>query len=278
MAYLEGDRTGSTPQLADARLATEQEQEGPRLLAWLPLAIAAALLLTWEVAAGQGWVSALFFPAPSRIAHTAVQLGLQGSLLQNTGITLLRIGLGVLIGGGLGALLGLVMGMSRPLRRVVEPFVSAAHPIPKVAIFPLILIMFGVGESSKVAVVALAAFFPMLISTMNGVSQIQSIYFEVAQNYGAGRRQEFTRVVLPGSLPAMLTGLLLALNIALLLCIAVEMISASQGLGAMIWMSWQTLRTEELYVALLVIVVLGISFNVLFHRLLRHLVPWQPER
>jgi NitT/TauT family transport system permease protein len=278
MAYLEGDRTGSSPQLADARLAGEQEQEGLRLLAWLPLAIAAALLLAWEVAARAGWVPALFFPAPSTIARTTVKLGLQGTLLQNTGITLLRITLGVLIGGSLGALLGLVMGMSRPLRRVVEPFVSAAHPIPKVAIFPLILIMFGVGESSKVAVVALAAFFPMLISTMNGVSQIQSIYFEVARNYGAGRRQEFTRVVLPGSLPSMLTGLLLALNIALLLCIAVEMISASQGLGAMIWMSWQTLRTEELYAALLVIVVLGISFNVLFHRLLRRLVPWQPER
>jgi NitT/TauT family transport system permease protein len=256
MAYLEGDRTGSPQQLADVRVVGEQEQEGSRLLAWLPLAITAALLLVWETASHQGWLSALFFPAPSIIARTTVRLSLEGPLLQNTGTTLLRIALGVFVGGGLGALLGLVMGMSRPLRRVAEPFVSAAHPIPKVAIFPLILIMFGIGESSKVAIVALAAFFPMLISTMNGVSQIQSIYFEVAQNYGAGRLQEFTRVVLPGSLPSMLTGLLLALNIALLLCIAVEMISASQGLGAMIWMSWQTLRTEELYAALLFIHVL----------------------
>lgn len=278
MAYLEGDRTGSASQLADARLAVEQEPEGSRLLAWLPLAISVAILLVWEFVARQGWVPALFFPAPSTVARTMVKLGLEGTLLQNTGITLVRIALGVLVGGGLGALLGLVMGMSRPLRRVAEPFVSAAHPIPKIAIFPLILIVFGIGESSRVAVVALAAFFPVLISTMNGVSQIQSIYFEVAQNYGAGRLQEFTRVVLPGSLPSMLTGLLLALNIALLLCIAVEMISATRGLGAMIWMSWQTLRTEELYAALLVIVVLGISFNVLFHRLLQRLVPWQPER
>lgn len=278
MEYLERDRAGSAQRLADAELREELATTGSHVLAWLPAAIAVIVLVAWELAARLGWISTLFFPPPSVIAGSVIQLTADGVLLQSTATTVTRLGLGLLIGGSAGLLLGFAMGMSRSLRLVVEPFISAAHPIPKIAIFPLILIMFGVGEASRVAVTALAAFFPMLINTMVGVSQIHPIYFEVAENYGAGRVRTFARVVLPGSLPSVLAGLLLALNITLLLTIAVEMVGARDGLGATIWFSWQTMRTEQLYASLLVIVLLGIGFNFLFRTLMRSLVRWQPER
>lgn len=278
MEYLESDRTGSPPRLADAELKSRAGWVGAAATIWLPVLITVIGLTAWELATRLGWVSELFFPSPSTIANTVVELTMDGTLVRATLRTVMRLVLGLLIGGSAGMVLGLVMGMSRPLRLVIDPFVSAAHPVPKIAIFPLILILVGVGESSRVTVAALAAFFPMLINTMHGVRQIPPIYFDVAKNYGAGRSKVFTRVVLPSSLPSILTGLLLALNITLVVAIAVEMISARDGLGAMIWFSWQTMRTEELYASLLVIILLGIGFNVLFHRLQRYLVPWQPER
>ncbi len=155
---------------------------------------------------------------------------------------------------------------------------AAAHPIPKVAIFPLLLIIFGIGESATVAVAALGAFFPLLINAMAGVQEIHPLHFEVAENYGARPLQVFTRVVLPGSLPLVLTGLRLAINTTLLLVIAVEMVGARQGLGALIWFGWETMRTEELYSSLVVIVLLGLGFNLLLLALLRLLIPWQNQR
>jgi len=123
-----------------------------------------------------------------------------------------------------------------------------------------------------------AVFFPMLINTMAGVRQISPIYFEVAKNYGASLFKVLTRVVVPGSLPLVLTGTRLALNTALVLTIAVEVVAAQEGLGEMIWFAWQTLRTEELYATLIVIAALGISFNLILQRLTARLVPWQVER
>ena len=155
---------------------------------------------------------------------------------------------------------------------------AAAHPVPKIAILPLIMIIFGVGELSKRIVVAAAAFFPLLVNTMAAVRQIPPIYFEVAANYGATVTKVFTRVVIPGSLPLMLAGVRLALNVALLLTIAVELVAAQEGLGKMVWLAWETLRTENLYAGLAVISALGISFNFVLHRLASRLVPWQVER
>jgi ABC-type nitrate/sulfonate/bicarbonate transport system permease component len=277
MEYLESDRTRSTSQFTGTRV--EKKPAGERNpFSWLPLILALLGISAWEIAARLGWVSMLFFPAPSIILRSLIHLSLEGVLLRNIFISLIRLFLGILIGGGIGTLLGLAMGMSPSLRQVLEPIISAAHPVPKIAIFPLFLVMFGIGETSKIVVTSLAAFFPMLINTMIGVRQIHPIYFEVVENYGANKRKTFTRVVLPGSLPAILAALLLALNITLLLTIAVEMVSARDGLGGMIWLAWQTMRTEEMYASLVIIVLLGIAFNQLFHRLVLRLIPWQPER
>jgi ABC-type nitrate/sulfonate/bicarbonate transport system permease component len=229
----------------------------------------------WQVRAGR--VSALFFPAPTVIGRTLARWVITGDLTPHLSATLLRVGVGFVVGGAGGLLLGLLMGWSRRVRVVIDPLIAAVHPVPKIAILPLIMILFGIGETSKIVVVVIAAFFPMLINTMAGVRQIQPLYFEVAANYGARPVQVFARVIIPGSLPLILTGMRLALNSALLITIAVELVTAQQGLGALVWLAWETLRTEELYASLAVTAALGMSFNVLLHYLTTVLVPWRTE-
>ena len=244
---------------------------------WGLAAFLLTTLGTWELGCHAGVISGLFFPAPSVIVLTLVRLTASGKIANHLGTTLLRVLLGFGIGGILGMFLGLVMGWSPRLRAFFDPLIAAAHPVPKIATLPLIMVLFGIGESSKIAVIAVAAFFPMLINTMAGVKQIPGIHFEVAQNYGATIRKVFTRVIWPGSLPMILTGTRLALNIALLIAIAVEMVASQEGLGSMIWLAWQTLRTEELYVSLFVISLVGILINGILRRAAHSLVPWKRD-
>lgn len=242
---------------------------------WLPPGILLALLASWEISVYLGWISALFFPAPTTIARAFGEQLMNGELLEALWATFGRLVPGLLAGGVVGLLLGAWMGWSRWLRVVADPFVAAFHPVPKISILPLVMIIFGIGETSKIVLVAVSSFFPMLINTMAGVQQIAPIHFEVAQNYGASTYKLFTRVIVPGSLPLILTGARLALNTALVITIAVELLSAQKGVGAMIWLAWETLRTEELYVALFATALIGIGFNRLLQFGERRLVYWQ---
>jgi NitT/TauT family transport system permease protein len=239
--------------------------------------IAVGLLVVWELGVRSHVITAFYFPAPAFIAKTLWKLLSNGVLIEHLQATLLRLFAGLLLGSVPGLLLGLAMGWSPKLRDVVDPFIAAVHPLPKIALLPLIMVIFGVRDTSLVIVAAAGAFFPMLINTMAGVRHIDPIYFEVASNYRASRRMVFQRVVVPGSLPAILTGLRLAVNTALLLTVAVEMVSAEQGLGAMIWLTWNTMRIEEIYVSLFVITVLGIVFTLLLQYLSARLTPWHVE-
>ena len=245
---------------------------------WLTLLLILAVLIIWEGLVRAGMISPLFFPSPSFIFLTFIKLITSGKLVANIMATLLRVFSGLIWGGVPGLILGLAMGWSSRLRTIIDPLIAAAHPVPKIAILPLIMILFGIGESSKIIVVSLATFFPLLINAMAGVRQISPIHFEVADNYGATTSKIFTRIILPGSLPMILAGIRLALNMSLLVTIAVELVAAQEGLGAMIWLSWQTLRTEELYVSLGVTAFLGILFNFLLRRATVFLVPWQLEQ
>jgi NitT/TauT family transport system permease protein len=244
----------------------------------VPLAFAAVVGAAWQIASLVGWAAPLYFPAPSVIIRTLARLTASGELQVHLAVTLERLLVGVLVGGVPGLLLGLLMGWSARAHQQLDPIVAALHPIPKIAIFPVLMILFGIGEVPKILVIAVAAFFPMTINTMTGVRQISPIHFEVAANYGASRWRVLTGVVLPGALPLILAGARLALNSALVLTIAVELVAAEEGLGAVMWMARETLRTEELYAMLGVICVIGIGLNFLLQQLAARFVPWQVER
>ena len=250
----------------------------PPRWSWQAIAIVAALLGAWELVIRLGWYSGIFAPAPTAIARSLMESVVSGSLAPHLAATLLRVGSGLLLGGSLGLGLGLAMGWWSGLRTALDPLVAAAHPIPKLALFPLFIVLLGIGEAPKIMVGAAAAFFPTLINTMAGVRQISPIYFDVARNYGASPAQVFRRVLVPGSLPLVLSGLRIAANVAFLSTIAVEMVMAQRGLGSLIWLSWQVLRVEQLFATLVVIATLGVSLNAALNWIVWRSAPWLSDQ
>jgi NitT/TauT family transport system permease protein len=242
---------------------------------WQAWMIAIIVVLAWEALARLQLISTLFFPAPTVICATLVRLAASGELLTHLGITAQRLALGFLIGGVSGLALGWLTGWFPALRHALDPFVAALHPLPKVALLPLLMVVFGMGERASILAVAAATFFPLMINTMSGVQEIPSIYFEVAQSFGVRPGTVFRRVILPGSLPSVLAGVRIALNVALLVTIAVELVSTDTGLGNRIWFAWEVFRTEDLWAYLAVISILGVTLAAAVRWVSRWLAPWR---
>ncbi|MGX9426528.1 MULTISPECIES: ABC transporter permease [Bradyrhizobium] len=233
------------------------------------------LLGLWELAARFGLLDARFFPPPSAIVHQFAALVASGELGANVLASLKRLALGMLLGGVPALFLGLAMGISRPLRAAIDPLISATYPIPKSAILPLVLLIFGLGEMSKVVMVALGAFYPIIINTVVGVANIDKIYLDVGHNYRANRWQVFRTIALPGALPSIMAGVKLAVGMGLILIAISEMVAANDGVGYMIWNAWQVLTVDTMYVGLLVIAVLGFLFSIVLDEIEHRLIPWK---
>ena len=248
----------------------------PLGLRTLQVLVVGGLLAIWEIAGRAGWVSPVFFPTPWAIFKLTVELFRTGELTAHLGATLSRMIGGFLLGGVIGVLIGLPMGWSAPIRRFLDPFVASVHAIPKISLLPLIMIVIGIGEAPKLVIIGLASFFPMVINSLAGVQQISPLYCEVARNYGAGSWGILRKVILPGSLPMIFAGIRLAFNSALVLTIAVELVTADTGLGALIWTAWETFRIGALYAAVFITALLGVLFNFVLGRIARWAIPWQP--
>ena len=236
------------------------------------------LLLVWEFFARAGLIDVRFFPAPSKIFQVMYTQMQNGMLEKHVWASLQRLWWGILFGGVPALVLGIAMGMYRTLRIIVEPVIMATYPIPKSAILPLILLIFGLGEASKIVMVATGVFYPILINAMAGVLEINKIYFDVGRNFGAGRWQVFRTVALPGALPLIMTGVKLGVGLGLVLIAIAEMVGAKSGLGYMIWNAWEILSVETMYVGLICIAVLGLVFTLLLNELERLIVPWKSSR
>ena len=242
------------------------------------LASPVLLLLLWEIAVRVGLLDARFFPAPSTIFGTLVQLVQNGALWANTWASLQRLFWGILLGGIPALVLGIAMGLSRPLRAFIDPLVSSTYPVPKSAIFPLLLLIFGLGEGSKIVMVAIGVFYPVLINATTGVLEINKIYLDVGRNFGASRWQVFRTIAFPGAVPHIMSGVKLGIGMGLILIAIAEMIGAKSGLGFMIWNAWEVLSVETMYVGLITIALLGFLFSVFLDEVEKLLVPWKASR
>lgn len=241
----------------------------------LSIASPVVLLLVWELASRSGMVDARFFPAPSGVL-LALAKGLMGAeLWGHIGISLSRILIGFLIGAIPAVLLGLAMGLSAVVRAIIQPLVDATFPVPKLAILPLFILIFGLGEASKYMVLAVAVFFIVLVNTAAGVKAIDRTQLEVGASFGASRTMMFFDIALPGALPFILSGLKLGMNVALLVIVAVEFTGASSGIGYLIWNSWQVFKVEQMYVGLVVTALFGFGFAGIFAVLDRYAMPWK---
>jgi ABC-type nitrate/sulfonate/bicarbonate transport system permease component len=265
----------SAPPQASAKAARSHRNTLSARDRMMGVLVPLALLAIWELAAQLGWIDVRFFPAPSNVAKAMLTSLRSGELLTNTEATLQRLLLGFVLGGVPGLAVGILMGVYRPLRLIFDPLIAATYPIPKSAILPLILLIFGLGESSKVVMVAIGAFYPIAINTTSGVREINPIYFDVGRNFNASRWNIFRTVALPGALPFIMTGAKLGAGLGLILISIAEMMGAKTGLGYMIWSAWETFDVEQMYVGLFVVSLIGYLLTVLFNELERRVVPWK---
>lgn len=234
-----------------------------------------ALLLIWEAAARNGVIDARFFPAPSAIFRQMGVLAQSGELWANIEASMRRLAIGFCVGLVPGLVLGVAMGLYRPIRAALQPLVSGTYPIPKSALLPLILLIFGLGESSKIVMVAIGVFYPVALNTAAGVANVAPIYYDVAKNFGASRWNTFRKVAIPGAMPNIFTGIELGIGLGLILIAIAEMVGAKDGLGYMIWNAWQVYSVETMYVGLLVIALIGYVLAVVVGAIGNRLTPWR---
>lgn len=233
------------------------------------------LLLLWEILSQTNILDARFFPPPTVILQTLIELGESGELFQHVSVSLVRILLGFLLGVLPAICIGLLMGMYKHFKYFFSPIVMIFMPIPTLAMLPIILILFGIGEFSKIVTIAISVFFPVVINTAAGVANIDRIYLDVAKNYQASAKDFFLKIALPGALPVMLEGIQMGQAIALLTIVAAEMIGATSGIGYLIWMNYKAFLLPEMYVGLVLISFFGYLFSLLLRGIERKLLPWK---
>ena len=234
-----------------------------------------ALLVIWQTLVVTGVLDRRFFPPPSETLARLVELLQDGTLATATVITLRRMVVGFLLAAAPAVLMGLGMGMSRTLRILFAPLIAALYPVPKIALVPMVVILLGIGETAKYAIVVISVFFLVVINTMAGVMNVEQRYFDVARNNGASRWDLIWTVALPASLPNILTGVNLGLGFALTVIVGTELLLPQGGLGALIWQSYQIYDIATIFAGLLVVATIGWAFNSLMLEVERQLLPWR---
>ena len=192
------------------------------------------LIIIWQILLMVGVGDRRFIPAPSDIAQRFVKLAGNGELEWHVAVTLYRVVLGYIIGAVPAVAVGLLMAMFRPVRIFVDPLIAALFPIPKIALMPLLLLAFGFGDASKIALVAIAVFFPVVVNTYHGVRSVDRVLIWSARSLGTPRRRLFARVVMPASLPYIWNGVRIALPISFIVVISVELVASRVGIGNLI--------------------------------------------
>lgn len=234
-----------------------------------------ALLLLWEVLVILSILDRRFFPAPSETLGRLVELIQDGTLVTATVITLRRMVVGFLLATIPGVLLGLIMGMSRMTRIILSPLIASLYPVPKIALVPMVVILLGIGEAGKYAIVVISVFFLVVINTMAGVTNVDDRYFDIARNNGASRWDLVWTVALPAALPSILTGINLGLGFALTVIVGTELLLPQGGIGALIWQSYQLYDIATIFAGLIVVALIGWVLNTFMLELERQLLPWR---
>jgi NitT/TauT family transport system permease protein len=235
-----------------------------------------AFLAFWEAVVQFGFVNPLFTSSPSRIATAGYELFASGTIygdLQASGSEFFA-GYGLAI--AIGVPLGVLMGWYSRVNAVLDPFVSALYATPRIALLPLVMIWFGIGAMSTIAIVFLGAVFPILVNTITGVRTIDADFIRVARSFGSNDRQLFLKVALPSSVPLLLAGLRLGLGHGLIGIVVGEMFGATQGLGFLIAVAGARFQTDKMMVGIIIIAVAGMAMTQILRAIERRFERWRP--
>ena len=263
---------------AAVALLRSAERRKRRVDLSLAVATPLSLLALWQVAADLHWVDPRIFTPPVQIARSAGQLISSGTLPSDLVATLARLAVGFAIGAVGGTAVGLLLGVVRPLRAALSPLFTALYAIPQIALLPLLLVIFGIGETAKVLTVVAVTFFVLEINALSAVRHFDPRLIEAGRAYGASRAKMFLHVLLPGSLPAIFTGLRVAIALGLVVITATEFVASNNGLGFLVWNSWQLFEPDQMYVGMATIALLGVALTGVIVAIERVAVPWAHRR
>ncbi len=244
--------------------------------ALLPWAFPLAVIAVWEAAAQTGLITPRLLPAPSAVTVAFWENAKSGVLLHHMAISAGRALYGLLIGGAIGFVLGVLNGVSRPAETVLDSSMQMLRNVPHLAIIPLVILWFGIGEEAKIFLVAIGVAFPIYLNTFHGIRGVDSGLIEMARVYGLGRWALFWRVILPGALPSVLVGLRFSLGIMWLTLIVAETISASSGIGYMTMNAREFLQTDVVLLGIIIYALLGKLADVLTRAVERRALSWHP--
>lgn len=247
---------------------------GLQLLSWLAPVV---LVVVWEWLAQTGFLSPHVLPAPSKVIRTAFKLATTGTLLNDLGVSLLRAASGFVIGTAVGATLGILVGFSRIAEAAIDRSVQMIRAIPFLAVLPLVIVWLGVGETQKIFLVALGVTFPIYINTVLGIRQVDPKLLELGRVQGLSSVQLIRRIILPGALPSILTGVRYALATAWLALVVAETIGAQSGIGFLAMDAREFLRTDVIVLTIVIYALIGVAADGIARFLERRMLAWHPN-
>jgi sulfonate transport system permease protein len=241
---------------------------------WL---IPVMVIAVWQVSSSVGLLSDSVLPSPLAVLRAGWRLTLSGELPRNVAVSFTRAMAGLVIGGGVGFLFGLANGVSKWSDLLTDSTLQMVRNVPHLALIPLIILWFGIGEEAKVFLVALGVFFPIYANTLHGVRSVDPQLIEMAKSYGMSRADMFRRVILPGSLPSIFVGLRYGLGIMWLTLIVAETIAAQSGIGYMAMQAREFMLIDVVVLSILIYSLLGKLADVVARALERACLSWNPS-
>lgn len=247
----------------------------PRPLGIVAPLVFVALIGLWQLGSQYGVISPIALPSPSQAFAAFVDLIRTGTLWKHLGASLERLAVGWTLGTALGIAVGLTIGLFSLVRAGLLPLVSAIFPIPKIALLPLFVIWFGTGEGSKIATILFGAFFPTVIATYGGVDNVDRGLIRMGQSFGLTWLSIVRKIIVPGALPAILSGFRISVSISIVLLVAAEMIGAQYGIGAYILEAGSLFATDQLIAGVAILSALGLAISWLIGRAERRFLGWR---
>jgi ABC-type nitrate/sulfonate/bicarbonate transport system permease component len=252
-----------------ARVLTQHQR------AMLAVASIAGALLLWAGFTSVGWIDRVLLPSPAEVFKSLLEAFRDGSLLRHVTASLVRVLEGFAIALVAAVPLGIAMGIWRVIRGILEPLLELLRPIPPIALIPLAILWFGIEELSKVLIIAYGAFFPILLNTMAGFREVDAVHVRAAQALGARRHHVFRDVVLRSAFPFIVVGARVGMGMAFIVLVAAELIASSAGLGFLISDARYNFRTDQMFLGMALIGVLGFALNKALLEVERRLLKWK---
>jgi NitT/TauT family transport system permease protein len=232
-------------------------------------------IMLWEAAPRLGWVRATYLAPPSRVFHALWLLALRGELYRHTIISLQRLLLGLLVSSVVGVVLGLFIGYFRRIDKILDLLFQTFRQMSAFALFPVFILLFGLGELSKTIIIFWASLWPVLLNTSSGVKNVDPILILSAKSMGASKLFIFIKIILPAAAPEIFTGIRLGGSYCVMAVVAAEMIGASSGLGYLVLYSEETFNVPEMYGGIVGLSILGIGLNWVLHSAEKYFTSWK---